>query len=121
MSRWATKVAWGTCGLGFALAAGTLVLVLARSAGFADPEESWPVDVAMALSFTPVGAVIASRRPDNWVGWTLCAIGLLTALTAFSGEYGIYALTLSDALPAGRGWCGSTRGCGSRPSDFQCS
>jgi hypothetical protein len=102
MTRWGPRIAWGTSVVTISLVAGTIVLVLARSAGFSDPEESWPVDAAMALTYTPVGAVIASRRPDNWIGWTLCAIGFLTALTAFSGEYGIYALTLSDALPVGR-------------------
>jgi hypothetical protein len=102
MSRWGQRLTWGTCGLTLALVVATLVLVVAGSAGYADPEESWPVDLAMALSYTPVGAVIAIRRSDNWIGWILCAIGLLTALTAFTGEYGAYALTISNALPAGR-------------------
>ena len=102
MSRWPGRVAWGASVLAVGLVVGTLVLVIARSTGIVDPEESWPVDIAMALSYTPVGVVIATRRSGNRIGWILCAIGLLTAITAFTGEYGSYALTIDESLPAGR-------------------
>ncbi len=52
------------------------------------------------LSFSTVGALVAYRRPENPIGWLLCATGLLEALTAFGGEYGGYAL-LAGSLPGG--------------------
>jgi hypothetical protein len=52
------------------------------------------------LSFSTVGALVAYRRPENPIGWLLCATGLLEALTAFGGEYGTYAL-VAGSLPGG--------------------
>jgi hypothetical protein len=52
------------------------------------------------LSFSTVGALVAYRRPGNPIGWLLCATGLFEALTAFGGEYGVYAL-FTGSLPGG--------------------
>ncbi len=51
-----------------------------------------------ALSFATVGALVAYKRPENPIGWLLCATGFLEALTAFGGEYGAYALA-TGSLP----------------------
>jgi len=58
-----------------------------------------PILLAGALSFSTVGALIASRRRENPIGWLLCASGLLWGLTAFGGEYG-YAL-ITGTRPGG--------------------
>jgi hypothetical protein len=61
-----------------------------------------PLLVAL-LAFATVGAVLASRRPANPIGWVFCAAGLGGAATQFAGQYGVYALfTRPGALPAGR-------------------
>ncbi|MGH3087076.1 MAG: histidine kinase, partial [Rubrobacteraceae bacterium] len=54
---------------------------------------------AAAFAFSMVGVLIASRRPENPVGWLFGAVGLLYAVTVFSGEYGAYAL--DTGLPGG--------------------
>lgn len=60
-----------------------------------------PVAVWVVTS-TTVGALIVSRRPDNSIGWILCASGFLFAFSIFSGTYAIYALvTYPGSLPAG--------------------
>lgn len=47
---------------------------------------------AGTLSAYPlVGAVVASRRPRNVVGWLLCTVGLAIALLVFTTSYGPYA------------------------------
>jgi hypothetical protein len=56
--------------------------------------------IAGALFFSTVGALVAYRRPENPIGWMLCATGLLEALTAFVGEYGVYS-RVSGSLPGG--------------------
>ncbi|HET6659644.1 MAG TPA: hypothetical protein VFH16_06985, partial [Rubrobacter sp.] len=49
-----------------------------------------------------VGAIVASRRPENPVGWLLCLYGLVTSFSYFCAEYAIYALLAQpDSLPAG--------------------
>jgi hypothetical protein len=59
--------------------------------------------IAVALlAYPTVGAIVASRRPKNLVGWILCAIGLLFGVEAFAEAYPYYALTAgSDWLPGG--------------------
>jgi hypothetical protein len=61
------------------------------------------IDVTVIASVCPItGALIASRRPENRIGWIFCVIGLLVSLDHLSAEYAIYALLGSTpALPAG--------------------
>jgi hypothetical protein len=36
----------------------------------------WAEDTLLAVGYSTVGAVAASHRPGNPVGWVLCSIGL---------------------------------------------
>ena len=47
------------------------------------------------LAFPLVGALIASRRPHNPIGWICLAVGLFWMLNIMSGGYGIYGLLAS--------------------------
>ena len=54
------------------------------------------------LAFPIVGVVIASRRPENAIGWMFCVIGVANSLYFFAGEYAVYAsATRPGALPGG--------------------
>ena len=54
------------------------------------------------LTFLVVGVVIASRRPENPIGWMSCVIGLASVLEFFAQEYAVYTLkTRPGALPGG--------------------
>ena len=56
----------------------------------------------LSLAFATVGALIASRRPANPVGWIFGAGALLLALADFAEQYAVYALvTRPGALPGG--------------------
>jgi len=56
----------------------------------------------LSLAFATVGALIASRRPENPVGWIFGAGALLLALADFAEQYAVYALvTRPGALPGG--------------------
>lgn len=48
--------------------------------------------VILAVSFSAAGAVIATRRPGNPIGWILLVGGFFNSLNAFSWEYARYAL-----------------------------
>ncbi len=59
-------------------------------------------DAVVLLAFATVGALIASRRPQNPIGWIFCAGALLLALGTVLLEYTFYAfITVPGSLPAG--------------------
>jgi hypothetical protein len=60
------------------------------------------VNLAVAATFSPVGVLVAWRRPSNSIGWLFCAVGLLAGFLVFADQYTVYAmLTEPGSLPAG--------------------
>jgi hypothetical protein len=51
------------------------------------------------LAFPLVGALIASRRPHNPIGWICLAVGLLWMLLGLFDFYGVYGLAKPDTVP----------------------
>jgi hypothetical protein len=51
--------------------------------------------------FLTVGAVVASRRPENPIGWIFCAAGLLFSVAVSASAYVTYALYASPAALPG--------------------
>src|ERR687890_585740 len=41
----------------------------------------------LALAFSVVGAIIASRQPRNAIGWLFCGVGVTIGLSSFAGDY----------------------------------
>jgi hypothetical protein len=61
----------------------------------------WAEDTLLAAGYSTVGAVAASHRPGNPVGWVLCSIGLSWGAAHFTSEYATYALlSAPGTLPA---------------------
>ena len=97
--RTASWLAWSLGLLSVALLlASAVLLVLNRPTRVVESAGVWgTVNVpfifpAVALDFTLVGALVASRRPGNPIGWVSLAAGLALALFTTAGEYAIYAL-----------------------------
>src|SRR5215210_2041866 len=68
---------------------------------------------ALSLAFPTVGALVASRRPENPIGWIFCGTGLLYGVQAFASGYADYArFGHTGSLPGGElmawisGWIG---------------
>jgi uncharacterized membrane protein YhdT len=102
-SRAASWLAWVLCGISLALAAlSLLLLALIVSSPNTYIYDYWLENTVAALSFAPVGALIAARRPENPVGWLLCLLGVAFGIGHFVSEYAIYALLAQPgSLPAG--------------------
>ena len=117
--RIASWVAWSLCGLSLVLTGSGIGLLVFQNLSYQNVPiyDYWADATAIAVSFSIVGAVIASRRPEHPVGWLFCTIGVLAALDHLCGEYATYALLArSDSLPAGevaawvRSWIWSLTG-----------
>jgi signal transduction histidine kinase len=108
-ARWA---AW-TLGLtAIALMAADLVLMFAdRNVALPQTSDGWSstnVFGLLVIVGVPIlGIVIASRRPENPIGWLLLAAGLALGLNGFSRAYALHTLVADPgSLPGGRiaGW-----------------
>ncbi len=86
-------------------------VLLALNRNVEDPFALYWLNLSVAASAcSTVGALVASRRPENPIGWLLGASGLLYAVMVSVGEYGTYALlTERGSLPGGimAAWLGS--------------
>jgi hypothetical protein len=69
-----------------------LLLALNRSDPNTHIYEYWQVDTLVPVSFSIIGAIIASRLPANPLGWLFCAAACVAAVDHFSAEYALYAL-----------------------------
>jgi hypothetical protein len=103
MTRRQSILAWTLCAVAVVLGVAAFGLAVAnRAASGESLLETFPVGVGLAITFPIVGALIASRRPDNAVGWIFCAIGATQGLVEFSYEYAEYALiTEPGSVPGG--------------------
>jgi signal transduction histidine kinase len=102
--RTAAWLAWSVCALSLVLTALSFVLfILTLSHSGVPIYLYWPENTLLAVGYSVVGAVVASRRAENPVGWLLCAIGLLWGAIYLCGEYATYTLLAIPAasLPGG--------------------
>src|SRR5215212_3062773 len=101
-ARTATWLAWSLCALSLALTAlSLLLLILNLSHPNTHLYEPWLDNTLTAVFYPTVGALVASRRPENPVGWLLCLYGVAIAISYFCAEYAIYALLAEpNSLPA---------------------
>jgi hypothetical protein len=104
-TRAASWLAWSLAALSVALFLANIPLyVLARSA---QVPSSWGVDLTLVglvgevlfLAFAVVGALIASRRPRNPIGWILLTDGVLWMLINMFDYYSIYGVARPDSVP----------------------
>ena len=71
------------------------------------------VVAAAVVLYAGVGRLIASRLPGNAIGWLLCLVGLLSAVSVLTEQYALYAVATSrGAFPDARvaGWLSGTLG-----------
>jgi hypothetical protein len=103
-TRTAAWLAWSLCTLSLALTAVSLLL-LALNLSHPNTHifDYWLLNSVVPVSFSIIGAIIASRLPANPLGWLYCAAACFSAVAHLSAEYAIYALLAQPgSLPAGQ-------------------
>jgi hypothetical protein len=109
-------LAWSLCAIAVALTTLSLLLLNPKlSQPRAYVYDYWLDSTLNAVFFSTVGAIVASRRSENLVGWLLCLYGLAQSISHFSAQYAIYALlaqpdSLHASLPSPR-QCSSGSSC----------
>src|SRR5215212_8640490 len=98
----AMRLAWSLCALSLGM---TILSVLFLALNCTHPKTHvygfWLENTVLPISFSIIGAVIASRLPANPLGWLFCAAARISAVAHFSAEYAIYALVAQpNSLPA---------------------
>jgi hypothetical protein len=93
-SRAVTRLAWSLWALCVSLVAATALLYFVTPPiPVRGPPALWGVGfVTLSLAYPTVGAVVASRRPKNPIGWILCAVGLVLGFQTFAAGYADYGL-----------------------------
>ena len=103
----AAWMAWSLCGLCVALAAASPILGLlnGRTLDEIFTARAGPSIVALATQivlFSVVGALIASHRPENPIGWIFLTVGFFYGLLNAGDQYAVYALLRNPgSLPLG--------------------
>jgi hypothetical protein len=113
--RTAAWLAWSLAALSLLLCVASVVLYVATRSG--QPPSNWGtgghsavlIVVLPFLTFPLVGALIASKRPKNPIGWICLAVGIIWMIMPISSSYGIYGLVVrpgSVPFPAAIGSLG---------------
>jgi hypothetical protein len=104
-ARASAWLAWSLAGFSFVMFLAGFVLFLLANAALASA--SWGGDLSVGgvlvfsplLAFSLVGALIASGRPRNPIGWICLTGGLLSMLRVTLGYYGLYGVARPGSVP----------------------
>ena len=96
------SLAWALCGASLALAAlSTGLQALTASAPVPGTFGFRGLTNVVALAFSGVGLLIATRRARNPIGWVFLAVGMLFSLQRVGLEYAVYDLIAHRAMLPG--------------------
>jgi len=104
MRSWAAAwLAWSLAGLCLVMAVATIVLSVLLQPG-REGADAWSTVVDLLLfmtflAFPVVGALTASRRPRNPIGWICLTVGLFWWLIIVSEDYSAYGLAVPGSVP----------------------
>ena len=99
--RAAAWLAWSLCALSLVMFVANVMLYFLTLS--VQPPSSWGTEglsvvlifLLPFLAFPVVGALIASRRPNNPIGWICLAVGILWMFANLTSGYGTYGLLVA--------------------------
>jgi hypothetical protein len=102
LPRAAVWLVWTVSGVGVTIGVLALVYGAMNYRSLAEVLTGVAPQALWAMSFPLVGAVIATHRPRNPLGWMFLVIGLSQGLTSFGSQYASYVFrTAPGAGPGG--------------------
>jgi hypothetical protein len=101
--RAAAWLAWSLWALTVTLTALSLLLLVLNLSYPNTHIFEWWLGNALVVIDVTVGAIVASHRPENPVGWLLCLSGVVISTDSFVAQYATYTLLAQpNSLPAGK-------------------
>src|SRR5262245_18675819 len=105
-------LAWGS--LAVSVAFGVISVAITATNATAQPTHDsiqtgtvgTAVFATLILSFSIVGALIVTRRPDNGLGWLFCVDGVLMSFQNLASAYEFHGLTSNPGSLPGAVWFG---------------
>jgi hypothetical protein len=85
--RAAAWLAWSLVVVSVVLLVGGLSFALMTRSSVPDPYDGLVTLSVLALAFSVVGAIIASRQPRNAIGWIFGGVGVTIGFSSFAGDY----------------------------------
>jgi hypothetical protein len=90
-ARGSRRLAWGLAALALAVTTAGVVLSLSTGNDVSRGNEIFPLVVgAIAIVFAGVGALIATRKPDNAIGWLFLGAGMAAGIAGLASYYADY-------------------------------
>ncbi len=103
-ARTAARVAWTSWVVSAVFVTGAVVLAAFNSSTLGGPDRTAAlslIGLAWTMAFATVGAVVASRRSSNPIGWAFCVMAVVIAMVAFSEGYATRGLVSAPGSLAG--------------------
>src|ERR671915_1458712 len=100
--RLASWLAWAVCTLSLMLTALDFLLIALNVSLNTPAYPFWPELTSIAVGYSVIGAIIASRLPNHPIGWLCCAIGLIAAVDHFGGGDSLSRLLARSHPHSGR-------------------
>jgi hypothetical protein len=97
--RYAGKIVWALLALCLILTALALFLMYLNGPHRIVERLLYPL---VFVAFAAVGALVASRRPENPIGWIFCAVAITNVIWTLALEYTLYAFILHPSPLPGR-------------------
>ncbi len=103
-TRAAAWLAWSLCAVSLALLVAATILLVLRPTSSEDLPSWLLILLALGYAAYPtVGALVASRRPKNAIGWLLCIVGLTITSSIFTEQYVGYSQQMQPGSLPGAG------------------
>src|SRR2546430_14494041 len=80
-------VAWSLAVLGLLAVASTAVMVVLNRSAIHSIDEADAIELVLPIGYAVMGALVATRRPRNPIGWIFLGIAIFGGWPGFAQQY----------------------------------